>query len=78
MDIDKFIKILVTAFGEEIEPKVEISADEIISLEVNPEKLPFVIGKQGRNIKTVRELVYLYNKLNNANYVLKLVEPQSL
>lgn len=74
MDTNKFKSLLETIFGEELEAKVEIDAEDIIHVEVAADKISYIIGRHGRNIKAVREIVYLYNKLHNTNYALRLVE----
>lgn len=74
MEIKKLEEIITKIFGEDLE--FELTQDgNRIDLEVNEEQIGLVIGKNGRNIKALRELVYLFNKLHDTHFILELEEP---
>ncbi len=76
MDLTKFNKVITVCFGEEIGSQFPQEAEADIQVQLPSELVPLFIGKSGRNIKAVRELLYLYNKLYNTSYALRLVEDE--
>lgn len=68
-----FQKIINRVYGEDLAIRVNIEGNDIM-LETDQENLALIIGKSGRNINSLRELVKLFNKLHNTAYTLTLVE----
>lgn len=59
--------------------KVSRRIDEmgvLISLEVNPEDMGKIIGKEGRTAKAIRTLLRVLGAKNNARVNLKIIEPE--
>ena len=59
--------------------KVDRKVDEmgvLISLELNPEDMGQVIGRQGATAKAIRTLLRVIGAKNNARVNLKIVEPE--
>jgi len=73
VDIKSFNDICNLFYGIELELNFDADETEII-ITGTPDKLPLIIGKQGRNIKAIRELLYLYNKIHETSYRLTLLE----
>lgn len=73
MDLDKLTQILHLVLSDDVDFELKAEGEDLV-MEVNPERMALVIGKEGRNAKAFRELVYLYNKIHNTNYRLEIVE----
>jgi len=59
--------------------KVEKSVDEmgvLLSLNINPADMGYVIGRKGQNARAIRTLLRLVGAKNNARVNLKIVEPE--
>jgi uncharacterized protein len=59
--------------------KVEKSVDEmgvLLSLNINPADMGYVIGRKGQNARAIRTLLRLVGARNNARVNLKIVEPE--
>ncbi|MFH1457459.1 MAG: KH domain-containing protein [Patescibacteria group bacterium] len=59
--------------------KVEKSVDEmgvLLTLNINPADMGYVIGRKGQNARAVRTLLRLVGAKNNARVNLKIVEPE--
>jgi len=59
--------------------KVEKSVDEmgvLLSLNINPADMGYVIGRRGQNARAIRTLLRLVGARNNARVNLKIVEPE--
>jgi predicted RNA-binding protein YlqC (UPF0109 family) len=71
-NIEDFKDIVKSVYGDiEIETKIE---GNVINLVTDEDSKALVIGKGGRNINSLRELVRVYNKLHDSDYQLELVE----
>lgn len=68
-----FQKIINRVYGEDLDIRINIEGNEIM-LESAPENLALIIGRSGRNINSLREIVKLFNKLHNTAYSLRIVE----
>lgn len=71
-NITEFRSIVAAAYAG-ISVEVELTGDSIV-LRTDEESKSLVIGKKGRNINSLRELVKVYNKLYATNYTLELEE----
>jgi len=59
--------------------KVEKSVDEmgvLLTLNINPSDMGYVIGRKGQNARAIRTLLRLVGAKNNARVNLKIVEPE--
>lgn len=59
--------------------KVDRKVDEmgvLLSLNVHPEDMGQIIGKQGSTIKSIRDLLRIIGLKNHARVNLKIVEPE--
>lgn len=68
---DDFKKILDNVYGEDLQLDI-VQEGEILRIESSEEGKAMVIGKHGRNINSLRELVKVYNKLHNTNFQLEV------
>ena len=75
-----FLEYIVKALVDHPEDvKIERKVDEmgvLLSLEVNPEDMGQIIGKQGSTIKSIRDLLRIVGLKNHARVNLKIVEPE--
>lgn len=76
MDTTNFSTICKLIYGDDLDFEVTTSSEDphALQMKVNPDQISLVIGKQGRNIKALRELLFLYNKLHESNYSLTVDE----
>ncbi len=61
------------------EVKVDRNVDEmgvLLTLNLNPEDMGYVIGRQGQNAKAVRTLLRIVGARNNARVNMKINEPE--
>jgi len=61
--------------------KVERNVDErgvLLTLNINPSDIGFVIGKQGQTARALRTLLKIVGAKNNARVNLKIVEPEGV
>jgi predicted RNA-binding protein YlqC (UPF0109 family) len=72
-NLDDFKKILVTVYGEDAIKDV-VADGEQITIQGEGEKVAMIIGKEGRNINALRELMKLYNKLHNTYFRVEVQE----
>lgn len=72
-NITDFQKIINRVYGEDLDIRISVEGNEIM-LESAPENLALIIGRSGRNINSLREIVKLFNKLHNTAYSLRIVE----
>lgn len=80
-DSDKdFVSYVVKAIVDHPDDvKVERKVDEmgvLIELDINPEDMGKVIGKEGRTAKALRTLLRVLGAKNNARINLKISEPE--
>ena len=75
-----FLEYIVKALVDHPEDvKIERKVDEmgvLLSLEVNPEDMGQIIGKQGSTIRSIRDLLRIIGLKNHARVNLKIVEPE--
>lgn len=74
--VEDVVKVIVENPGD---VKTERTVDEmgvLISLEVNPEDMGKIIGKEGRTAKAIRTLLRVMGAKNNSRINLKIVEPE--
>jgi len=76
----EFVEYIIKAIVDHPEGvKTERKIDEmgvLISLEVHPEDMGQVIGRQGQTAKSLRTLLRVIGAKNNARVNLKIVEPE--
>ena len=76
----EFVEYVVKAIVDNPnDVKVSRRIDEmgvLISLEVNPEDMGKIIGKEGRTAKAIRTLLRVLGAKNNARVNLKIIEPE--
>lgn len=72
-NLDDFNKIINRVYGEDLEIRTTVEGNEIM-IESAQENLALIIGRSGRNINSLREIVKLFNKLHNTAYSLRIVE----
>ncbi|MFZ5364623.1 MAG: KH domain-containing protein [Patescibacteria group bacterium] len=73
----EYIVKAIVAHPEDV--KVSRKVDEmgvLLTLDINPEDMGYVIGKQGRTAKAVRTLLKIVGAKNNARVNLKITEPE--
>lgn len=80
-DFDKeFIEFIVKAIvGNPKDVKVTRIIDErgvLLTLDLNPADMGYVIGKQGQTAKAIRTLLKIVGAKNNARVNLKINEPE--
>jgi predicted RNA-binding protein YlqC (UPF0109 family) len=71
----KFSQIMHLLFGDEIDYSVSVEG-ESISVKVEKDKVALIIGKEGRNAKSLREMLYLHNKIHSTSYTLSIEEKE--
>jgi len=74
--LDFLVKAIV-AHPEDV--KSERNIDErgvLITLNINPEDMGYVIGKHGQTAKAIRTLLKIVGAKNNARVNLKIAEPE--
>ncbi len=76
MEIKKLEEIIQKIFGDDLEFELTQDGNRINLKMLEEEQIGLVIGKGGRNIKALRELVYLFNKLHDTHFILELEEPE--
>jgi hypothetical protein len=76
----EFVEYIVKAIVPHPEDvKVDRKVDEmgvLLTLDVNPEDMGYIIGKQGRTAKAIRTLLKIVGAKNNARVNLKISEPE--
>ena len=76
----EFLEYVVKALVDNPDKvKVERKVDEmgvLLTLNLAPEDMGYVIGRQGQNAKAVRTLLRLVGARNNAHVNLKINEPE--
>ncbi len=76
----EFLELMVKAIVAHPEDvKVERKVDEmgvLLTLDINPEDMGYVIGKQGQTAKAIRTLLKIVGAKNNARVNLKINEPE--
>ena len=80
-DFDKeFLEFIVQAIvANPKDVKVNRVVDErgvLLTLDINPEDMGYVIGKQGQTAKAIRTLLKIVGAKNNARVNLKINEPE--
>jgi predicted RNA-binding protein YlqC (UPF0109 family) len=73
MSQEKLKNIIGMLYSAEFGIELEVSG-EAITMSVPQAHIAMVIGKEGRNAKAIRELVFLYNKLHHTDFKLEIVE----
>ena len=81
MEKDKeFVEFVVKSIVDHPEDvRIERSVDEmgvLITLNINPEDMGQVIGRQGTTAKSIRNLLRVIGAKNNARVNFKIVEPE--
>jgi len=74
--VEYIVKSIVAHPGD---VKVDRTVDEmgvLLTLNINPEDMGYVIGKQGRTAKSIRTLLKVIGAKNNARVNLKIIEPE--
>ncbi|MBW6440508.1 KH domain-containing protein [Patescibacteria group bacterium] len=75
-----FVEYIVKSIVDNPEDvKIERTVDEmgvLISLNINPEDMGQVIGRQGSTAKSIRTLLRVIGAKNNARVNFKIVEPE--
>ncbi len=76
----EFVEFLIkNIVGHPEDVKVVRTVDEmgvLLTLDVNPEDMGYVIGKQGNTARAVRTLLKIVGAKNNARVNLKISEPE--
>ncbi|PSO44609.1 MAG: RNA-binding protein [Parcubacteria group bacterium SW_4_49_11] len=76
----EFVSMLVKSIVDNPDDViVERNVDEmgvLITLQVNPEDMGYVIGKDGSTAKAIRTLLRIVGARNNARVNLKILEPE--
>ncbi len=73
MSQEKLKNIIGMLYSAEFGIELEV-VGEAITMSVPQDHIAMVIGKEGRNAKAIRELVFLYNKLHHTDFKLEIVE----
>ena len=74
--VEYIVKEIVANPGD---VRVDRTVDErgvLLSLNVNPADLGYVIGKQGQTARAIRTLAKVIGAKNNARVNLKIIEPE--
>jgi len=74
--LEYLVKAIVTHPGD---VKVDRTVDEmgvLLSLNINPEDMGYVIGRRGQTAKAIRTLLKIVGTKNNARVNLKIIEPE--
>lgn len=76
----EFVELIVkTIVAHPDDVKVNRTVDEmgvLLTLDINPEDMGYIIGKQGRTAKAIRTLLKIVGAKNNARVNLKINEPE--
>lgn len=76
----EFVEVLVKAIVDHPEDvSIDRKVDEmgvLLTLNLNPQDMGFVIGRQGQTAKAIRTLVRVVGARNNARVNLKINEPE--
>ncbi len=76
----EFVEALVkNIVGHPEDVKVDRKVDEmgvLLTLNINPEDMGYVIGKQGNTARAIRTLLKIVGAKNNARVNLKINEPE--
>jgi len=79
-DDKKFLEIIVkTIVAHPDDVKVDREIDErgvLLTLNINPEDMGFVIGRRGQTAQAIRTLLKIVGAKNNARVNLKIAEPE--
>jgi predicted RNA-binding protein YlqC (UPF0109 family) len=73
----EFIVKTIASFPDDV--KVERKVDEmgvLLTLNINPADMGYIIGKQGQTAKAIRTLLKIVGAKNNARINLKIMEPE--
>ncbi|MFH1745090.1 MAG: KH domain-containing protein, partial [bacterium] len=76
-DFLEFIVRAIVAHPEEV--SVERTVDErgvLLTLNINPEDMGYVIGRGGKTAQSIRSLLKIIGAKNNARVNLKINEPE--
>jgi hypothetical protein len=76
----EFLEMIVQAIASHPEDvKVDRKVDEmgvLLTLNINPADMGYIIGKQGQTAKAIRTLLKIVGAKNNARINLKIMEPE--
>jgi len=76
----EFLEFIIKALVDHPdEVKVDRNVDEmgvLLTLNINPEDMGYVIGRKGQNAKAVRTLLRIVGARNNARVNMKINEPE--
>lgn len=76
----EFLEYIVKAIvGNPGDVKIERTVDErgvLLTLNINPADMGYVIGKQGQTARSMRTLLKIVGAKSNARVNLKIVEPE--
>ncbi|MFW5702657.1 MAG: KH domain-containing protein [Candidatus Dojkabacteria bacterium] len=70
---EDFDKVLKDFYGEEVNISYDID-ENTIKFRAEEEERAMLIGRNGRNINSVRELVRTYNRIHSSDYQVEVVE----
>jgi len=76
----EFLEYIIKALVDHPDDvKVDRNVDEmgvLLTLNINPEDMGYVIGRRGQNAKAVRTLLRIVGARNNARVNMKINEPE--
>ena len=76
----EFLEFIIKAIvGNPDDVKVDRTVDEmgvLLTLDLNPEDMGYVIGRQGQTARAIRTLLKIVGAKNNARVNLKINEPE--
>ena len=76
----EFLEFVVKALVDHPEEvKVDRNVDEmgvLLTLNINPEDMGYVIGRKGQNAKAIRTLLRIVGARNNSRVNMKINEPE--
>lgn len=70
---EDFDKVLKDFYGEDLEISYEIEGNKIL-FQAQEDDRAMLIGRSGRNINSIRELVRTYNRLHGSDYQVEVSE----
>ncbi len=80
MEDQKFAEAIIRGIvGNPNDVKIDRTVDErgvLLSVNLNPSDIGYVIGKKGQTVNAIRTLVKVIGAKNNARVNLKIVEPE--
>jgi len=80
MEDQKFVEAIIKAIvANPNDVRVDRTVDErgvLLSVNVNPSDIGYVIGKRGQTVNAVRTLAKIVGAKNNARVNLKIIEPE--